>query len=88
MPKNGKIVGVHGRNISISVDNSEVNAHDADQAKYIGVTLPALNKRDIDFAVEHLNEFHNFGSCNGYLWFPEEYEVKAGLTHIPTRDGQ
>ena len=79
----GKIVAVHGSNISISVQcgtNDQVIDGEEMIRRHLDLTLAAGSLADVDYAVAKLGDAVGFSSCNGKLWFPEKiWPTEGGL---------
>mgnify|MGYP001065648956 CR=1 FL=1 len=82
----GKIVAIHGANISISVQSRDEQSgpvvammgQEERRIFHFDVTLPASSATDIDFAVEHVGMSVGFASVNGKVYFEKpEYWQKG-----------
>jgi len=88
----GKIVSVHGRNVSVSVQTDEDQGRIIDGNEvnrlHLDITLPAYNLRDVDYAVANIGDAVKFGSVMGHIWFPSAYEsnvIEPGKDPEPTQ---
>ena len=84
--QHGKIIAIHGSNISISVQSNDaqsgpvvaVMGQEERRVFHFDITLPASSTNDIDFAVEHIGLAVGFASVNGKVYFEKpEYWQKG-----------
>ncbi|MEE8187179.1 MAG: hypothetical protein V3T99_05920 [Nitrososphaerales archaeon] len=69
----GRIVAIHGRNISIIANKNE-----SDTAREIEITLPAVDETDIDYAILSLGDGDahvTFSVHRARIWFPDKQRL-------------
>ena len=74
MATSAKIVAVHGRNISLSIEYEDLSRAPEDFKG--ALTLPAMNIREVDYASLHIGDYVDFDVWHGKLWFPFLYQGK------------
>lgn len=86
----GKIVAIHGRNISVSVKRIPGDESNDPAPWETQITLPALDLRDVDYAVKSLDDHHNVGfiSTNGKITFPAAYNVGDVIPALATNKNE